>query len=77
MGIGHPGNKEIVHSYVLSDVAKAERPWVKTMCEAIADNTELLARGEDSSFQNKIHLAMTAKGFDKDAADVAKTAGRE
>jgi PTH1 family peptidyl-tRNA hydrolase len=77
MGIGHPGNKDIVHSYVLSDFAKSERPWVETMCEAIADNAELLARGEDSSFQNKIHLAMTAKGFDKDAPDDVKTTGRE
>jgi len=77
MGIGHPGNKDIVHSYVLSDFAKSERPWVETMCEAIADNAELLARGEDSSFQNKIHLAMTAKGFDRDAPDDARTAGRE
>ena len=77
MGIGHPGNKDIVHSYVLSDFAKSERDWVETMCGAIADNAELLARGEDSSFQNKIHLAMAAKGFDKDAADDAKSAARE
>ena len=26
-------------------------------------NAELLARGEDASFQNKVHLAMVAKGF--------------
>lgn len=71
MGIGHPGNREIVHAYVLSDFAKSERDWVETMCEAIADNADILARGEDSSFQNKIHLAMTAKGFGdgKDDAD--------
>lgn len=77
MGIGHPGNKEIVHAYVLSDFAKSERPWVETMCDAIADHAELLARGEDSSFQNKIHLAMTAKGFDPDGSDDASSASRE
>lgn len=64
IGIGHPGNKDLVHSYVLSDFAKAERPWVETLCDAIADNAGILARDQDSSFQNKIHLTMVAKGFD-------------
>jgi peptidyl-tRNA hydrolase, PTH1 family len=77
IGIGHPGIKEIVHSYVLSDFAKSERPWVDTMCDAIADHAELLARGEDSSFQNKIHLAMTAKGFDLDGSDDTRAAARD
>ncbi len=63
IGIGHPGVKELVHSYVLSDFAKSERPWVDTLCDAIADNAGILARGEDASFQNKVHLLMAAKGF--------------
>ena len=74
MGIGHPGDKDIVHAYVLSDFAKNERGWVAALCEAVADSAALLARGEDSSFQNKVHLAMTAKGFDKDNAEDAKGA---
>ncbi len=63
IGIGHPGNKELVHPYVLSDFAKSERGWVEALTDIIADNAELLARGQDSSFQNKVHLAMAAKGF--------------
>ena len=63
LGIGHPGVKELVHSYVLSDFAKDERPWVEALCAAIADNAALLADGKDSTFQNKVHLAMQAKGF--------------
>ena len=63
VGIGHPGAKELVHPYVLSDFAKSERDWVETLCDVIADNAGLLAKGEDASFQNKIHLAMQAKGF--------------
>jgi len=69
LGIGHPGAKELVHSYVLSDFAKAERLWVETLCDAIADNAGILARGEDSSFQNKIHLTMVAKGFDTNGSN--------
>ena len=63
LGIGHPGIKELVHGYVLSDFAKDERPWVEALCAAIADNAGLLASGKDSTFQNRVHLAMQAKGF--------------
>ena len=63
LGVGHPGNKDMMESYVLQDFAKSEGPWVEAMCDAIADNAGLLAEGKDSTFQNKIHLAMDAKGF--------------
>ena len=63
LGIGHPGVKELVHSHVLSDFAKDEMGWVTALCEAVADNAGLLATGRDSTFQNKVHLAMQAKGF--------------
>ena len=67
LGIGHPGVKELVHGYVLSDFAKDERPWVQALCEAIAESAGLLTTDRDSTFQNKVHLAMQAKGFfDKD-----------
>jgi PTH1 family peptidyl-tRNA hydrolase len=63
IGVGHPGVKELVHGHVLSDFAKGERPWVEALCEIIADNADLLAKGQDATFQNKVHLAMQAKGF--------------
>src|SRR5215831_12728696 len=63
VGIGHPGDKSLVYRYVLSDFAKDERDWVKALCEVIADNAALIVRGEDSTFQNKVHLTMQAKGF--------------
>jgi PTH1 family peptidyl-tRNA hydrolase len=63
LGIGHPGIKELVHAYVLTDFAKDDRPWVVALCESIADNAGLLAGNSDSTFQNKVHLAMQAKGF--------------
>jgi peptidyl-tRNA hydrolase, PTH1 family len=62
-GIGHPGVKELVHGHVLSDFAKSDRPWVEALLDAVADNAALLAVDRDSSFQNKVHLAMQAKGF--------------
>ncbi len=67
LGVGHPGIKELVHGHVLSDFAKADRPWVEALIDAVADNVALLVDDRNSTFQNKVHLAMQAKGFfDKD-----------
>jgi PTH1 family peptidyl-tRNA hydrolase len=63
IGVGHPGVKDLVHAYVLNDFAKDERPWVEALCAIMADDAELLAKVEDASFQNKVHLGMQAKGF--------------
>jgi peptidyl-tRNA hydrolase, PTH1 family len=63
IGVGHPGDKDLVQHYVLNDFAKSERPWVEALIEILADNADLLVRGQDASFQNKVHLAMVAKGF--------------
>ena len=70
LGIGHPGVKELVHGYVLSDFSKDEGAWVVALCEAIADNAALLAGGHDASFQNKVHLALQGKGFFAKGEDV-------
>jgi peptidyl-tRNA hydrolase, PTH1 family len=64
MGVGHPGIKEIVPNYVLHDFSKEDRAWVEAMIDAVADNAAQLATGQDATFQNKVHLAMVAKGFD-------------
>ncbi|WP_036264359.1 aminoacyl-tRNA hydrolase [Methylocapsa aurea] len=66
IGIGHPGDKALVHNYVLGDFAKSEAPWVEALCLSIAANAELLAKGEDEAFQNKIHHAMETAGLGKD-----------
>ena len=64
LGIGHPGHKDAVHGFVLSDFSRAERDWVDDLCGAMADSAILLAHHEDASFLNKVHLAMTARGWD-------------
>ena len=63
LGIGHPGDKNLVHSYVLNDFAKSEEGWVSALCDAVARNAALIARGDDAGFQNKVHLVMEAAGF--------------
>ena len=69
IGIGKPDVKELVPMHVLGDFAKNEWAWVEALCDVIADNAALLVEGKDSSFQNKVHLAMEAKGFADEADD--------
>ena len=54
IGIGHPGIKEMVHAHVLGDFAKADREWLEPLLDAIADNAELLAKGDDNGFMNRL-----------------------
>ncbi len=68
IGIGHPGDKDRVYGYVLSDFGKAELAWVDVLCASIAAHAELLVLGDDASFQNKIHLAMEAAGLGGDGS---------
>ena len=63
LGIGHPGEKALVLNFVLGDFAKSEMPWVEAVCDAVARAADLLAAGQDASFQNKTHLAIEAAGF--------------
>ncbi len=67
IGIGHPGDKALVHNYVLNDFAEVEIPWVEALCNAIAVHAGLLAKGEDEVFQCKIHQTMENAGFGKSA----------
>ncbi len=69
IGIGKPDVKELVPMHVLGDFAKSEWAWVEALCDVVADSAALLVEGKDSSFQNKVHLAMEAKGFDDETDD--------
>ena len=66
IGIGKPDVKELVPMHVLGDFVKSEWAWVEALCDVIAENAAFLIEGKDSTFQNRVHLAMTAKGFDED-----------
>lgn len=57
IGIGHPGHKDRVNPHVLGDFAKADQDWLQPLLDAIADNAELIAKGDDAGFLNKIALA--------------------
>jgi PTH1 family peptidyl-tRNA hydrolase len=53
VGVGHPGNKDRVHGYVLTDFAKAEQPLVERTVDAIAAHIGLLVEGDENSFMSR------------------------
>jgi PTH1 family peptidyl-tRNA hydrolase len=61
IGVGHPGVKEMVHGHVLGDFAKSDREWLEILLDAIAGNAELVAKGDENGFMNKITLALREK----------------
>jgi PTH1 family peptidyl-tRNA hydrolase len=54
MGIGHPGHKDQVHGYVLSDFHKADLAWVEALTAACAQAAPLLVAGEDDKYQAEV-----------------------
>ncbi len=54
MGVGHPGQKELVHGYVLSDFYKAEADWLSALLDACARAAPLLVKGEDDKYQAEV-----------------------
>jgi PTH1 family peptidyl-tRNA hydrolase len=64
LGVGHPGHKDRVHGYVLSDFHKTEVAWVSTLLEAVADAAPLLAAGEDERFQAEVMRLAPAEKLD-------------
>jgi|TARA_R110000868_G_scaffold183050_3_gene424218 PTH1 family peptidyl-tRNA hydrolase len=59
MGIGHPGHKDRVHGYVLSDFAKVEREnWLEKIIEAQSDHFGLIINGEHEKFMSNVALDM-------------------
>lgn len=62
MGVGHPGAREKVHGWVLSDFYKADEIWVADLCDAVARSVDLLVSGDVDAFQTRVtHLAPAPK----------------
>ena len=56
LGVGHPGHKDRVAGYVLSDFAKAEADWLDDMLRGISDGAAHLAEGDNAKFMNAVSL---------------------
>jgi peptidyl-tRNA hydrolase, PTH1 family len=56
LGIGHPGHKDRVAGYVLSDFAKAEGQWLDDVLRGVSDGAPYLAEGDSAKFMNAVSL---------------------
>jgi PTH1 family peptidyl-tRNA hydrolase len=58
IGIGHPGDKALVHGYVLGNFDRDEQAGVEDLCAALADPLALLLNGQDKAYQQAVNAAM-------------------
>ena len=56
IGIGHPGHKDRVTGHVLGNFAAADKDWLDPLLDQIARHAELLAKGEDAQFMNRVAM---------------------
>lgn len=58
VGIGHPGQKQLVNSHVLSNFHKIDHQWLDPVLEAIAQNAQMLVTSNASGFMNRLAIAV-------------------
>ena len=69
MGVGHPGEPQMVHGYVLGDFAKADQPWLRALLDACADALPFALAGDDGRYQAEVmRLAPAPKYSPRQAA---------
>lgn len=56
LGVGHPGHKDRVPSYVLHDFAKADEAWLDDVLRGVSDGAPFLAAGDAAKFLNAVAL---------------------
>ncbi len=58
IGIGHPGHKDKVLSYVLGNYAKVEMEPLSDLLGAVAAEADWLAKGDDVRFMNDVAMRL-------------------
>ncbi|MEJ2015549.1 MAG: aminoacyl-tRNA hydrolase [Limibacillus sp.] len=70
LGIGHPGNKDLVMPWVLGDFAKADRDWLEPLLDALASELPLLVKGDEGSYMSRVaYLTGDKTSGDKTSGD--------
>lgn len=64
IGIGHPGAKELVQSWVLHDFARADETWLYPLLDAIADAAPRLAADDAARFLTDVARQLASEGDD-------------
>lgn len=61
IGIGHPGDKDLVHAHVLGDFSAEERAAAERIVEAIAEAAPYLMTNDEAGFATKVALLTKEK----------------
>lgn len=58
LGIGHPGDRELVSGYVLGNFLKEEEPGVEKLLDAVAGHAPCLVAGRSDEFMTRVAQAL-------------------
>jgi PTH1 family peptidyl-tRNA hydrolase len=58
LGVGHPGDKDLVHGHVLHDFAKTDEAWLAKLLEAVAAELPVLLAGDERAFMSKVNQVL-------------------
>ncbi len=58
VGIGHPGDKDKVHDYVLNNFRKSDDVWLETLLDKLAQNIGFMFDDKPAELMNKISIAI-------------------
>lgn len=59
IGVGHPGDKNLVAGWVLKDFPKSDDGWLDDLLRGVADGAPKLAGGDDSGFMNAVAVRVS------------------
>lgn len=54
IGIGHPGDKDRVHGWVLGNFAKADESWLPKLLETLTGELPTLVKGEPEKYASRV-----------------------
>ncbi len=54
LGVGHPGNKDLVHGYVLQDFRKEDTAWLEKLTDAVSAELPRIIEGDDTGFMSRV-----------------------
>jgi len=78
LGVGHPGDPDLVIHHVLRPFSKEEMPLVEKLADAVADAIPLLVRGDANRFMSKVDVVMNPRPpKEKPSADSSQPSADE
>lgn len=59
IGIGHPGDRDLVSGWVLSNFTKSDQAWLDPLLDAVAEAAPVLTKHKDAAFASRVHLILS------------------